>query len=340
MKTVLTKQRKDKLVKESLSAKPEKVSHFDFSKHAADCETYDKNLLTITVERALGLPKMYANVCTQLAINVSPAIASIWLEKLAPNRNIRQNAVERMINDLKKGNWIFQPQPIIFNQSGELIDGQHRLWAIVMSGVSMPCLVAFGWPTEVQQVVDQQANRSVADICKIKKGMSIGNIHAAVATAMITHSPECAAGNLSKMDILYFLEKHLDAIVFAVKTFTHNVRGVTVASVMAPVARAYYTANHERLRQFGEILSEGKYQDFNKDEAALKLRNYLIKLVRPDRGKLERKSLYRKSAFALQNFLAKKSCPRISEIVSEPFPIPLDESTAAYFNIEKASATV
>jgi hypothetical protein len=60
-------------------------------------------------------------------INVTPAQAQEWLGVNEANRPLRRSSVARMAADMAAGFWNqANPQPLIFDTTGALIDGQHR----------------------------------------------------------------------------------------------------------------------------------------------------------------------------------------------------------------------
>lgn len=63
---------------------------------------------------------------------VTPAMATKWLEEgNTHNRKVRDSVVMRYAADMKAGRWKQTHQGIAFNGDGTLLDGQHRLFAII-----------------------------------------------------------------------------------------------------------------------------------------------------------------------------------------------------------------
>jgi hypothetical protein len=85
---------------------------------------------------------------------ITPQTARTWLLELNQNN---QRPIERRVQhfaaDMKNGRWKNCYQPISFDADGTLADGQHRLRAIVESGVTLTCLVARGVPRELVYLV-------------------------------------------------------------------------------------------------------------------------------------------------------------------------------------------
>lgn len=94
---------------------------------------------------------------------VTPARAEEWLGKNLNNRNRRTQHVARIIRDMKNGNFLISGDTIKFDWDGRLIDGQHRLAAIIESGQSAWILIVRDLDPKVQGVLDANAKRSAYD---------------------------------------------------------------------------------------------------------------------------------------------------------------------------------
>lgn len=68
---------------------------------------------------------------------VTPALAKQWLEKNTNNRNVNFAKVKKMAKDMREGHWDTTHQGIAIATDGTLVDGQHRLMAVVESGVTV-----------------------------------------------------------------------------------------------------------------------------------------------------------------------------------------------------------
>jgi hypothetical protein len=99
---------------------------------------------------------------------ITPDVAEAMLKKnLENNRNYSLNNIYRYSEMMKKGLWInLHPQPFIISNEGELLDGQHRLRAIVMSGITIKAYVAIK-DKSIMPTIDDGKKRSPGDSCKI-----------------------------------------------------------------------------------------------------------------------------------------------------------------------------
>lgn len=96
-------------------------------------------------------------------IDLTPALASLLLDRNPSNRKISANQVERFSYEMTGGRWVFNGEPIIVSDTGELNDGQHRCSAVIESGVSIPVIMIVGVPRDTRTTLDQGRARSAGD---------------------------------------------------------------------------------------------------------------------------------------------------------------------------------
>lgn len=99
---------------------------------------------------------------------VTPELAREWLGFNTHNRNVRQRVVLAYAADMEAGNWRWNGETIKFAADGALLDGQHRLSAIVEADVTVPLLVVRGLKNEAQETVDGGAKRQFGDVLKLR----------------------------------------------------------------------------------------------------------------------------------------------------------------------------
>lgn len=94
---------------------------------------------------------------------ITPKIAERMLAHNTRNRQLRPGRVERYADDMRRGRWQSNGATICLDADGRLVDGQHRLAAIMLAGVNVRMLVVRGVESESQKTMDQGAARSFAD---------------------------------------------------------------------------------------------------------------------------------------------------------------------------------
>lgn len=95
---------------------------------------------------------------------ITPDQARKWLEFNEGNRKVRRPLINFLINQLKTGKWALTGETICFDPSGNLLDGQHRLYSIAESGIAAPCFVVWGVVRDAQNVMDTGIVRGFQDV--------------------------------------------------------------------------------------------------------------------------------------------------------------------------------
>lgn len=113
---------------------------------------------------------------------VTPAAAAEYLKANTQNRKLGDSRVDVLAGAIKRGEWVENAETVKFDVSGALVDGQHRLAAIVRAKKAVPLWIARNCPTEAQDTVDTGRSRSAADVLSIR---SYGNANALAATARL-----------------------------------------------------------------------------------------------------------------------------------------------------------
>lgn len=99
-------------------------------------------------------------------ILVTPEMANDYLKANSGNRNIRESVVRAYAADMKNGTWYQKDglvNPVSFSKTGRLIDGQHRLHAIIRSGVPIWCYVVTGAEEDAFYYFDGGEKRRLSD---------------------------------------------------------------------------------------------------------------------------------------------------------------------------------
>jgi hypothetical protein len=87
------------------------------------------------------LPKEAIRLTNVYEVSVTPETASNWLEGQAATRPLSQRKIQRLAAQMKSGNWTATPCAVWVNEDGRILDGIHRLYAVVLSGQTVPMCV-------------------------------------------------------------------------------------------------------------------------------------------------------------------------------------------------------
>lgn len=96
-------------------------------------------------------------------IVITPDMAAAMLATSAGNRHIREEQVAAYARDMLSGRWFMTGDTIGFNADGRLVDGHHRLEAVVASGVSLHTFAVYGIGDEAHGAIDTGIKRTQAD---------------------------------------------------------------------------------------------------------------------------------------------------------------------------------
>lgn len=148
------------------------------------------------------------------------------------NRRLRPSVVERYSRMMLAGDWHLSPEAIVISNTGRLLNGQHRLSAVVKSGVTVQFLIIRGPNDDVFAVMDRGAIRSIADALNADKAAT------EVARLFIRASTGASGALTTDFEVAEVLKKiapvHADLMAFC------NTRAVTFTSApfrLAAIAR-------------------------------------------------------------------------------------------------------
>lgn len=149
-------------------------------------------------------------------VTIEPNMAAQWLEFNTNNRTLNRDTVEKFASDVAAGRWSLNGETIKFDREGRLIDGQHRLSAIVAANTSARMMVVTGLEPESQMTVDIGRIRSTGQQLSLM-GIPKGNelTAAAVVLYRLTRHPEkvWAVSNMpSKPEQMEFIKRNLEVL--------------------------------------------------------------------------------------------------------------------------------
>jgi hypothetical protein len=94
---------------------------------------------------------------------ITPVIAREMLKLNTNNRRVDPEEVNYLSGAMSRQEWVVNGETISFDTDEILVDGQHRLHAVVASGVSIETLVIRNLPTSARDVVGQERVRKLSE---------------------------------------------------------------------------------------------------------------------------------------------------------------------------------
>lgn len=98
-------------------------------------------------------------------MRITPTMAKQWLEAstVLKNRDWHPSNRKAFAQAMLRGKFMLNGEPIVFNSTGNILDGHHRLQACVDADVSFESLVVRGISDAAKSTFDTGANRNIAD---------------------------------------------------------------------------------------------------------------------------------------------------------------------------------
>lgn len=237
------------------------------------------------------------------------------------NRPVHQSQVNVYVADMKAGRWGRNHQGMAFDRAGVLMDGQHRLWAVIESGVTVMMPVTWGLDREAQLTIDSGLKRSTADVAAIAGFEGVKQLHVGIAKAIV-RGVAATKPSSTRMQELEMLRDHWHAVEFVLSAFPKSkVLGISRAPVMAAIARAFYTEDEARLRRFSTVLTSGITSGDEREHIIITLRNWLM-TTKANGGSVTIEA-YGKTTRALQAFLKGEKIRTLYPTKEDYFKLPV-----------------
>lgn len=146
-------------------------------------------------------------------VNITPEMAGNWLQCNRHNRPARRSHVAFLANEILSGHWQVNGQAIVIAEDDEVLDGQHRLMAIIEAGRPARSLVIYGVSPEAFKTIDTGAVRTGADALVLHFPEASPVIVKAVASAVrwcvrIERQFHGVSAKISNSEIIEYTESH------------------------------------------------------------------------------------------------------------------------------------
>ncbi len=152
-------------------------------------------------------------------IDVTPHMATRWLEANTNNRTISDAHVRNLARAMNSSAWEMNGDPVRFSASGVLLDGQHRLSAIVKSGTTQRMLVIYGLG-DVMHTIDRNRARTAADHLvikfKVQNSATVAGglraLRAFITLGEVLNGGDYGAGPFEPYDAERWFQKHPEIV--------------------------------------------------------------------------------------------------------------------------------
>jgi hypothetical protein len=188
---------------------------------------------------------------------IDPERAEEMLKLLTSNRKLVSNHVSFLAREMKEGRWKVNGDTIRFSPK-RLLDGQHRLHAIIQSGVTIWVLVVEELPDDVFDSIDTGRTRGAGDIISTL-GYGTNPFMIAAAGRFLWYYDHGmnldSAIRISNHEIVEIVRKN--PIISFVADYLANKKTMRASSIVAALTLISRKAGREMTMFFAEKLVVG-----------------------------------------------------------------------------------
>lgn len=182
---------------------------------------------------------------------IGPDQAAQYLRAMEQNRPIRTAWVRTLTTMILNDQWRLTHQGIAIDRDGRLVDGQHRLQAIISSGKTVPMMVTRGVDPESYGVLDCGARRSYDERVRLDEQPERNKWITRVVTGYLraTSTANATTRNISAQRIAMVFEERPHAWRFGAEVYRAHTPMLRSQFVGAALAM-YHQADPDKAQEF------------------------------------------------------------------------------------------
>ena len=212
---------------------------------------------------------------------ITPEIAKTMLGENVNNRRISRDNVNLFAREIRNGEWRFNGEAIKFGKDGRLLDGQHRLLAVIAADKPLTTLVIRGLEDETQQTMDSGKTRTLGDVLTLrgeKNSTQLASLARAVYLADQLGMEAAAQNDLkpTRGEIISFIDQtpQLADVLAASRAFRSQSGDMLTSSMFASLWWTFAHIDTDAANRFFMSLASGA--NLQADDPILILRNTLM----------------------------------------------------------------
>ena len=260
-------------------------------------------------------------------ILVTPEMAAAYLAANKRNRPLRKARVERYARDMSEGRWQMNGETIIISDEGNLLNGQHRLEAVVKAAVPVWMMVTSGVPESAFSTMDAGLTRTAGDVLGMKGILNFNQV-AAVARICLNYKDGVSLSTpRTNLEIEEAIELHpeIESYVSSHNKI-YNLTHSSIVIAICYIAQRFGEDTQNSVDDFVRGVSTGVNLD--EFDARLTYRNKIIAMTADKQRRPEQTVVWYFTQRALTHYLndnaiaklvpGRGETPHFSEIPSAP----------------------
>lgn len=162
---------------------------------------------------------------------ITPEIAVELMARNLRNRPLQMHWVKSLADAMASGEWMTNGESIKIDADGNLIDGQHRLAAIIKCGRPMMMSLTTGVPTNAFSTLDQGKRRSGADVLALNGDKNVKAVASALRTIVFLGGGQTSISGIRTAALIAARQKHPDVVYW-----TERYIGLRMLRQIAPAS--------------------------------------------------------------------------------------------------------
>lgn len=236
-------------------------------------------------------------------VMMTPQLANDILQRNTRNRPLRQSRVDRYARDMKRGDWKVNGETVSISDKGNLMNGQHRLHAVIKADVTVPMTLAEGVDESTFGTLDAGLARTAGDVLGMR-GISHANNVAAMARMALNYKDGLSISTpRSNREIEDAFDQHPEMQEYISQTLpliklSHNTVMVTACFI---ASRFGEEGDEERMREFVKGVATGA--NLEEDDPRLVFRNKMLAMNQDRQRRPEQVVIWYFTQRAIQHYL-------------------------------------
>lgn len=214
---------------------------------------------------------------------ITPAMAQELLKKNKDNRPVNKDHVDYLAEQMKQGKWKYTGESIKLSTKDRLLDGQHRLLAVIQSNTTIEVLFIDDLDENIFACLDTGRNRKASDILAIE-GVDHSAKIAAMTRFILGFKKEKygdtanyganGKNKITNMEVLTFYKRNKENINRSYKFGFDRNNKIVPPAMLAGMHYIFSEKDEQHATYFCDRLKDGI--GLSAEHAILKLRERLI----------------------------------------------------------------
>lgn len=247
--------------------------------------------------------------------------AALLQDAFEGQRKRRDVHIQRLAEDMRLGRFRLSPDAVLICQ-GKLANGQHRLAAVVESGLTQPFVVMETNDSELYKVLDSGIGRTVGDAIGTREYVTATS---AIARLVCLYDKKLltayggSVAKLGRLDLIEFAQTNAEKIngmIHFVQPLFEKSPIITPSIMCAALMLGERRYNGGKPQDFAASV----YSGMEPDTAAWVLREKMIKNSQSRMHKLNRIYVFALTVKSLKNYCEGNRVSQVRLSKGEPFP--------------------